>query len=329
MKQSVSLLIVAIVALCGMTSCNIMQQKPTKHVKQERHAEPTNAIYHWKGVFNPTEEEIGFMHQHRVERLYIRMFDIATDYNNHEQRIEAVPIATTRFDGKIPVGVEVIPTTYITVEALKAMEGEEYRYAVLIVERMLAMASYNNCGKINEIQYDCDWTPSTRHIFFELCNITRNILHAEGRELSVTVRLHQMREEAPKADRGVLMLYNTGNIRNKETRNSILDINDIRPYLRIIDYPLPLDYAYPTFSWGVKFKDGEFERLVKNYQEETLGEGEEMRIERATAQEIIEVKNAVERSFGKTYQNNIIYHLDINELNTYSYDEIAEIYSRN
>ena len=155
------------------------------------------------------------------------------------------------------------------------------------------------------------------------------MLHERGMKLSVTVRLHQMREEAPMADRGVLMLYNTGSLRSAKTRNSILDISDIEPYLRKRNYPFPLDYAYPTFGWGVVFNEGRFSHLVTNYDGVELGEGETMRVERPTTQEILEVKRRVTKAFGKPHQANIIYHLDSNQLNNYTDDEINEIFARN
>jgi hypothetical protein len=289
----------------------------------------TNAIYHWKGVFSPTAEEYAFMQDHEIGRLYIRFFDIAAEYDNVNQRMEAVPIATTRFDGGIPYGVEVIPVTYITLDGLRQMTDRESYYASIIVERMLAMASYNELGEIKEIQFDCDWTESTRHIFFALCECARLQLHDMDMTLSVTVRLHQLRQQAPTADRGVLMLYNTGAVRNPNTRNSILNINDVEPYLKRCKYRLPLDYAYPSFGWSVLFKDGIFQRLISDNDNYTPADGETLRVERASAEDVVEVKRRVERAFGKPYQSNIIYHLDINQLNNYTDDEIAEIFARN
>lgn len=269
------------------------------------------------------------MAKNDIGRLYIRFFDIAAEYNATNQLMEAVPIATTVFDGAVPYGVEVIPVTFITVEALRQMDGEEYRYASYIIERMLAMASYNELGEIKEIQFDCDWTDSTRHIFFALCECARLQLHEMDMTLSVTVRLHQLRQQAPAADRGVLMLYNTGAVRNPNTHNSILDINDVEPYLKRCKYRLPLDYAYPTFGWSVLFKDGIFQRLISDNDSHTPTDSETLRVERASAEEVAEVKRRVERAFGKPYQSNIIYHLDINQLNNYTDDEIAEIFARN
>lgn len=289
----------------------------------------TNAIYHWKGVFSPTAEEYAFMQDHEIGRLYIRFFDIAAEYDNVNQRMEAVPIATTSFDGGIPYGVEVIPVTYITLDGLRQMTGRESYYASIIVERMLAMASYNELGEIREIQLDCDWTESTRNTFFELCEYIMEECHQRDMKLSVTVRLHQINQAAPSADRGVLMLYNTGNLRNPQTENSILNLSDVEPYLKRCNYPLPLDYAYPTYGWGVVFNNGRFSHLVTDYESVTLGEGETMRVERTSVDEILSVKARVERAFGKPYQSNIIYHLDSRQLNNYTDDEINEIFAGN
>lgn len=325
MKQTLqlmtALLLVAVVAACSCVQ--------TKSGGVSKRVEPTNAIYHWKGVFNPTSEEYAFMEKNDIGRLYIRFFDVAAEYNTVNQFMEAVPIATTKFDGAVPYGVEVIPVTYITVEALRQMEESECQYATQIIERMLAMASYNELGEIKEIQFDCDWTESTRHIFFLLCEYASMMLHDMDMTLSVTVRLHQLREQAPKADRGVLMLYNTGSVRNPRTRNSILDINDVEPYLKRIKYQLPLDYAYPTFGWSVLFKNGIFQRLISDNDSYTPADGETLRVERATAAEVMAVKRRVERAFGKPFQSNIIYHLDNPQLNNYTDDEIAEIFARN
>ena len=222
------------------------------------------------------------------------MFDVALLDDNRGDLVPA-PIATTRFDAPIPEGVEVIPTTYITWDALWNMCGDEDYYAELIVDRLLAMASYNECGEIHEVQFDCDWTNSTTDIYYSLCEHAEAYLQAMGIELSITVRLHQLDDGiAPKADRGVLMLYNTGAIKDVRTRNSILDIADIKPYLRSAEYPLPLDFAYPTFSWGVKFKDDEFVAIVSN-ENESPSRNETIRRERATAAEILEVKALVEK----------------------------------
>ncbi|MBQ5861981.1 MAG: hypothetical protein IIW65_07575, partial [Alistipes sp.] len=275
-----------------------------------------------------------FMKQHNIKRLYLRMFDVAAEHNLVTGTLDIVPIATTQFedcDRWRLEGVEVIPTTYITIEALREIKGKEKEYAELIVERLRAMATHNKLGKICEMQFDCDWTTSTQQSYFRLCEASRDLLKADSIALSSTIRLHQISQNAPPVDRGVLMLYNTGNLKSIETRNSILDIKDVEPYLKKkIEYPIPLDYVYPTFGWGVKFYQwGDFKSIVSNPETETTEEGETMRIERPTVEEILAVKKLIENKLGKSSRSNIIYHLDKDQLKHYSQDEINKIFSNN
>jgi hypothetical protein len=272
-----------------------------------------------------------FLNKHDIERLYVRMFDVAVEQNPLSENKEVVPIATTKFVSEVPSNLEIVPVTYITIDALRAMEGEEYDFATLIVERLLAMSSYNNCGEIKEVQIDCDWTSTTKDSYNKLCHCIRYSLNSIGIALSITIRLHQLQETAPPADRGVLMLYNTGNLKSIETQNSILDIKDVEPYLKQeIKYPIPLDYVYPTYGWGVKFNRwGNFNAIVSNPATETLEKGETIRVERPTVDEILEVKKLVEKQLGKPSIGNIIYHFDKEQLNHYTDDEITKIFSNN
>ena len=99
---------------------------------------------------------------HMAKFLYLNLihptqyFDVATEQDFLNGTTEIVPIATTKFVSEMPAGVDIVPVTYITIEALRAMNGKEDEFAPLIVERLLATASYNYCGDIREIQLDCD-----------------------------------------------------------------------------------------------------------------------------------------------------------------------------
>ncbi len=289
-----------------------------------------NAIYHWRTTFAPDSVERAFVQRHKVERIYLRMFDVVTEFDRLHDKTNVVPAATTRFGGNVPEGVEIVPTAYITVEAMRKIGKEHAKeYAELIVERMRAMANYNDCGPIREMQFDCDWTASTRKAFFCLCHEACALLHRDSIALSATIRLHQLREAVPPVDRGVLMLYNTGALKNPSTRNSILDIRDVRTYLRkAIRYKLPLAYAYPAFGWGVKFRGDKFDAIVSNPVMQTLAEGETIRMERPTAEEVLAVKRLADLLLGAPASGNVIYHLDKEQLKHLTDDEIDEIYAR-
>lgn len=314
MKPFVKICLVVIVATfivgCGNVSDTIEESK--------------NSIYHWKTTFDIHEAEAEFLKKHNIERIYVKMYDVATEHNFLSGRSDIVPIATTKFVSTIPGNVEIVPVVYITIEALRAMGGREAELAELIVERTLAMCRYNNCGKIRELQLDCDWTSTSKEIYCNLCKLVKESLQAKEMALSITVRLHQLKETPPTADCGVLMLYNTGVLTNHNTRNSILDIKDAKPYIKTLEYPIPLNYAYPAFGWGVKFENKKFVSIVaEDYK--PLSNKEQVRVERPTFAKIIAVKELVENKLGKPASGNILYHLDNAQLKNYTDDEIAQI----
>lgn len=292
-----------------------------------------NAVYYWRTTFELDTVEMEFLQHHDIKRIYLRMFDVAEEFNPDADCFEAVPIATTRFPSgllaEISKDIEIVPTVYITLNALCSMHGKEADYAELIVERLRAMASYNGCKTIREIQFDCDWTPQTRESYAALCQAAHKLLQADKTALSITIRLHQLAEAAPPADYGVLMLYNTGALKNPKTHNSILDIADISPYLRKRKCNIPLDYAYPIFGWGVKFHNGQFRGIVSHPENELLEEGDTIRLERPTAQEIRAVKELVESKIGIPPRYRILYHLDRKQLEYHPDHEIAKIYTDN
>lgn len=315
MKRVISIVGLIFIAATLLIGCN-----NTGKTVFEKH----RSIYHWKSTFELDSTELLFLQKHNIDRLYLKMFDVATERDMISGRTEVVPIATTKFISKCPEEVEIVPVVYITIEALRAMNGKEAEMAELIVERTLAMCNYNKCGEIKELQLDCDWTSTTKGIYEKLCDTAHQLLRKKGVNLSITVRLHQLGESAPPADRGVLMLYNTGQLKSRATKNSILDIADVKSYVKRKRYPLPLDYAYPAFGWGIKFKGEEFAGILSD-EKAVAAEGEYIRRERATANEILEVKVLVEDRLGKPASGNILYHLDHSQLTHYTDYEISQI----
>lgn len=291
-----------------------------------------NSIYYWKTTFKVDSAEMNFLKRHDINRIYLRMFDVATEQNYATGGVDIVPIATTKFTSAVPKNIDIVPVTYITTDALRVMAGKEAEYATLIVERLLAMVSYNECGNISEVQLDCDWTKTTRESYNQLCRIVKDTLNSKDIALSITVRLHQLQETAPCADRGVLMLYNTGELKNPDTRNSILDIDDVKPYIKTKKYPLPLSYAFPVFGWSVKFENNKFVSIIPT----DIADSEEssavpktdnvhIRYERPASAEILAVKKLVEKNLGKPANGNILFHLDSRQLKNYTNDEISQI----
>ena len=316
--------IMALVAVATFSSCG--HKAPTKVETPVDSPEKGNSVYYWKTVFDLDSAETAFLQKHNIKRIYLRMFDVVPEHDFLNGSTEVVPNATTQFVSPIPDGVEIVPVTYITIEALREMAGYESAMAPLIVERMLAMCSYNECGKINELQLDCDWTNTTKESYEKLCGAVKDLLHEKGISLSITIRLHQLRETPPPADTGVLMLYNTGSLKRPDTENSILSYDVVEMYAKPTEYPMPMDYAYPIFSWGVKFADNKFVSIVP-YGSRDISGNEHIRNERPYIHTILGVKKLVEQNIGKPARGNILYHLDYSQFKNYTDDEISEIFS--
>lgn len=324
------------------------------------------SIYWWKTTFDPDSTELAFLCEHDIRRMYVRYFDVIYDPANRPETI--VPNATLQFRQAFPDSLEIIPTLYITNTAMANWPKEQYYswekessrtsdyYIDQIVYRILAMNQRNHVMNVREVQVDCDWTRNTRSRFFDFCRALRARLHEEGIALSSTVRLHQLCEDAPPVDRGVLMCYNTGALRNVSTKNSILHADDVYAYLkgrRIKNYGLPLDVAYPTFGWSVMYDadknyvglvkttdltdasrfephpDG-FYRVLKDCSagHAILKAGNWLRLEESEMETLRAVKSQIDlnRNLQDSTYSTILYHLDSNNLNKYSYDEIESLY---
>ena len=306
-----------------------------------------NAIYYWKTVFRLTEHDRQFLQKHHIRKIYLRMFDVDR-VENADGKLEVIPIATTLFQDTIPAGIEIVPTVYITTKAIR----HDSDFAELMYKRIHAMLMRHQIRNVKEIQVDCDWTASTQDSFFKFCQRLRDTLHANHLSLSATIRLHQLKKKVPPVDKGVLMLYNTGSIYNPETENSILNYKDVEAYLKSdITYELPLDFAYPTYSWGIlteernfrvilhevnfsdtlrykKMTGGNYLVLQEHYLENHhIRKGNIIRLENSTFSEIMRVKRLIASKMASESGNTILYHLDSLNLSMFEEKEINQIYT--
>lgn len=305
-----------------------------------------NGIYYWKTVFRLTESNRQFLKEHDIHRIYLRLFDVGKGYD-FDGETSTVPIATTRFESEIPEDVEIVPVVYLEQSAFyedcNALDS-------LLFQRVKAMGKRNGFEHFREIQLDCDWTEYSHDEFFDLCRKMCDRAHRENIQVSSTIRLHQLKDEAPPVDCGVLMMYNTGSLYRTETENSILNDKDVEPYLKQrIRYKLPLSWAFPTFGWGILLKENRFYAILhqtdfsnKRYYEQRsdgrfvvkenhrigdvyLDRGDVIRLEKPNYSEIMKVKNRLAEQMKKAPERNIIYHLDSLGLSNFSSTEITDI----
>ena len=257
-----------------------------------------NAVYFWRTDLRLDSTEWAFLQRYHINKVYCRYFDVVID----EEGAEPKPNATLAFSCTLPDSIELIPTIYITEDCM------HQKYAGLaekIVKRIRQMNETNDIKHVSEIQIDCDYTSKSRKNYYQFLE---EVKEAWGQTLSTTIRLHQLSMEAPPVDYGVLMIYNTGDPRKWEERNPILDIRDVQPYLKRLDsYPLPLAAAYPVYQWV---------RTIRNIRiEHTVG-----------ADEILRVKEAVEKERSSLKNVIVTYHLDKNNINRYKPETYEEIY---
>lgn len=318
-----------------------------------------NGIYYWRTTLDLSDKERSFLKKHNVGKLYLKFFDVDRSWDSNDG-YSAIPQATIQFNDSLPKDVEVIPAVYITTGAIEEMQLNEDEYAEKILKRVNAMCRRNGI-EFKELQLDCDWTKSTRPHFFKLCEKIKQRLDS-SQILSGTIRLHQLTQTPPPVDKGVLMVYNTGNLMEMTTDNSIFSLKDIEPYLRdrrLANYSLPLDVAYPAYGWSILYRESndkyKFARILrqmdfsgypglkkirKNMYEATerfsldqqeyeyVWNGDRIRVERPKAREILKVKDMIEDQLKGKPHNTILYHLDESQLSHYSDNEINKIYSR-
>ena len=281
-------------------------------------------VYHWKTVYDPSEWELQWMKRHRVDRLYVKLFEVDAGSKHGFDDWRMVPVATTRFAQPLPQEVEVVPVVYITVDAIRTIGEYDWdarvRYAGLLVERIYAMMAEHYGGEVHEVQLDCDWTQSTRDEFFRFCYDVMTLLNNHNAVLGGTVRLHQLGDKEIPFDRPLLMCYNTGRLQDRATHNSILDHRDVAPYLRHLPDSLLAGYdiAWPAYGWGVEFhKDGNFSRLTMPLKNDTT------RVEWGEPREVQRVKRML-----PPMQEHIVvlYHLDETKLKHYTDEEIEDMF---
>ncbi len=342
--------------LAGLISCAPKSGNNTASESQTETAEcdstlSGNGIYYWKTIFSLNDYEKEFLQKHDISRLYIRLFDVALQTQDRQDTLALVPVGTIQFKDHVPEDLEVIPTVYITYESLRQLNTMSYAecesYVNRILQRVENMVSFHELPNVKEVQFDCDWTESTHWTYRHICEAAKEKLNSKDIKFSITLRLHQMDDDYQMpADRGVLMLYNTGSFKNPDATNSILTYNDAEPYIRSHDFKYPVDYAYPTYSWSLLYRDDEFKCIIRNIDLDDseifekidynkyrvikdtnagnihLEEDDVIRHERSEFKEIERVKSDLSRRHNMKNSRQIIYHLDSTNLSNYTDDEI-------
>lgn len=306
------------------------------------------AFYYWKTHFAIDSLEKASLQYNQVKRLYTRYFDI--DFLPADTAPHSVsPISWDT--AALPA--QIIPVVYIKNRVFEKLDSAGIRR---LSENTLQLVSAISRAKqiaATEIQFDCDWTETTRKGYFLFLSGYRSL---SKQIITATIRLHQVKYPArtgiPPVDKGILMFYNMGEI-DAGTGNSIYDKSIAARYTPALKtYPLQLDIALPVFAWGLQLREGKVVKLLNkmnflHFDNEpnftALGQGryrvqrscfhggyyfkenDQVKTEHVTAAQLLEMVTQVNSNSNHRIGNIIFYELDKENLVLYEKNSFRKI----
>lgn len=303
------------------------------------------SAYYWSTTWQMDSSKMNFIREHHIERLYVRFFDVVKDEAGN-----IVPNATIQFDtpndtsstspqtemnSPIPDDIEVIPVVYIVNDCLRptslssvsSLESSTAQLAQKILTRIRQISGANDIEIASEIQIDCDWTASTQEAYFDFLKELREKAKAKMLKLSATIRLHQLSMPSPPVDRGVLMMYNTGDAKQLKCQKPILDMKDVAPYIQHLgSYPLPLSAAYPLFSWRILFRGDKFVGIMHTDDDLPILPGDSIVVRKPEMTDIMEAIKSINRQNRDINNEVILFDLSSQNIKRFNSKDYERIY---
>ena len=321
---TLAFLLLALSATIGFTSCS--QGKAEKTLR---------SAYYWSTIWQLDSNKMNFIRKHHINRLYVRYFDVVKNADG-----EIMPNATLHFntfeeDGNgnkheslIPEGIEIIPVVYIVNDCLKTNRKTGKYLVDKILLRILQMNEANDIKRVKEIQIDCDWTASTQKAYFDFLEKLRVKAKAKQIKLSATIRLHQLSMTPPPVDRGILMMYNTGDVKQLSCQKPILDMKDVAPYIQHLgSYPLPLAAAYPLFSWHILFREGKFIGIMHADDDFPVLPSDSIVIRKPEMNDIMEAVRSINHQNEDINNEVILFDLNTDNIKRFNSEDYEKIFN--
>lgn len=301
-------------------------------------------FYHWKSNAEIGQTEIDYFKKLNSNKLYIRLFDVV------QKDGRPAPTAFLQnFDSK-KLNAKYIPTVYFINEVFyKLSAAENQKLAENVFELIQKISKNSGFENFDEIQIDCDWTESTRDSYFQFLKELKEI---SQKKIGSTLRLHQVKFRnktgIPPVDKVYLMCYATSSPIEEIEKNSILDLDLLKDYLKDIDkYPIKTDVALPIYSWAIVTNHLGKKKLIngvsesdldnENYKElkdgfysieaDTflrgiyLNKGFEIKLETIPAELLKQTGEFLDSKIKSDYEI-VYYHLDRMFLERYSIDDL-------
>jgi len=230
------------------------------HEKQK-----TISFYYWKTSFHLTPTEINTIRNNNVTTIYVRYFDIDMPPGDAQPK----PVAPIMFD-TTRIFFKITPVIYIKNRVFLTLDSTTIPGLCNKVFKMVTAINQSIHQSPDEIQFDCDWTVTTKEKYFLFLSRYKEI---SNQIVSTTIRLHQIKYPEitgiPPVDTAVLMYYNMGKIGAGDA-SSIYEKSIANQYNSFIKkYPLKLKAALPIFAWGQLISDGKVFKLLNgmNYSD--------------------------------------------------------------
>ncbi|WP_136668365.1 hypothetical protein [Flavobacterium sp. H122] len=318
------------------------------------------AFYYWKsGEYSLSDDENKCLDTLNVKKLYVKFFEVT-----HDETMGNIPISKNRLDiynyeGKNEeVNSNVVPAVFIKNEVFIKSSKSEIDTLISNVEFLVKkykrehFSTKNN--EIKEIQFDCDWTLKSKENYFYFL---REFHKKSKIDLSCTLRLYPYKYRSkmgvPPVKKVTLMCYNLMQPFESKSKNSILDIEELKSYLTVVEkYPLHMDIALPIFSWCYHYQYDQFQRFTNLnagdlkkiatrksslwyevtkdsvINEVYYRQGDKLKFEEVnqnTVQDVIKIlKSKVQLDKKSTV---ILFHLDSNNLKSYNYETLGKFYT--
>jgi hypothetical protein len=221
------------------------------------------ALYWWQTTLTIDPKTTDYLHQLGTKKLYVKCLDIGID----PQKKSITPLSMLHCPDTVGLtSLTIVPCVFLTNAVFTHTTPEQIHWladrTAQVIQEMEALTG--RTSGFQEVQIDCDWTATTEKNYFAYLKALGQKLSAP---LAATIRLHQYKNPqktgVPPVSRGMLMLYNTGNIENPRGGHSLFDSLDARVYLdKPHRYPLPLDLALPLFSWALIYRDETLWKII-------------------------------------------------------------------
>lgn len=312
------------------------------------------AFYYWKNnEYELKGNEDTVVGKLGLQKIYAKFFEVTRD-----EMVGNIPVAKTqifRFDHFKPGSVIVIPTVYMDNQVFIKSSKQELDTLAKNVHYLCAKYYLEgvSMSKMKELQIDCDWTPKSKGNYFYFLRQLKK--ESGGITLSCTLRLYPYKYPdkmgVPPVDKATLMCYNLLNPLKSETKNSILDTEELAAYLDAKEYPLHIDVALPIFSWMQVYQNRRFKGLVypepgiKNILKQVkplwfevekdtfidnhyIRKGDLVKFEEITPQKVSDAIKLIKENVSlKDTVTVTFFHLDDNQLKNFNNETLSGFYS--